>query len=160
MKVTIQEQAMTSTLAPTPAIDDRPTGVRRFGYTLAIAINAVLLWLVNQFLAWEWPGFLTESFEQVLPLLSASLVANMVVNAGFLARDRGWFRALGDLVNAAFALAVSIRMWHVFPFDFTGYDRDWTGLFRLALGIGIAGAAIALLANLVKLVQPADEPTA
>jgi hypothetical protein len=131
----------------------RPSApARRFGYLVAIAVNAVMLWAANQLLAWGWPGFLTEDFAQVLPLINASLIASMVVNAGFLVRDRGRVRALGDLINAVFGVAVSVRLWSVFPFDFVGYDTDWTGVVRVALVLGIVGTSIAVLVHLVKLV--------
>jgi hypothetical protein len=129
-----------------------PVAARRFGYLVAIAANAVMLWVVHQLLVWEWPAFLTGEFEQVLPLLSASLVAGMIVNAGFVLCDRGRCKPLGDLVTAAFGLAVSVRMWSVFPFDFVGYETDWSWAFRVALLVGIVGTAIAVLANLVKLI--------
>jgi hypothetical protein len=141
------------TVAQAPSTKRRPSAAaRRFGYLVAIAVNAVMLWVVHQLLVWGWPGFLTAEFEQVLPLVSASLIAGMVVNAGFLLCDRGRCKPLGDLVNTAFGLAVSVRMWTVFPFDFTGYGTDWSWAFRVALVVGIAGTAIGVLVNLVKLV--------
>jgi hypothetical protein len=131
----------------------RPSiAARRFGYLAAIAVDVVVLWVVHQLLGWGWPAFLTEDFEEVLPLISASLIASMVVNAGFLVRDRGRFRALGDLINAAFGMAVSLRMWAVFPFDFSGYDTDWGWALRVALGVGIVATSIGALVNLVKLI--------
>lgn len=148
---------MASTLVPTRPVTDRPTATRRAGYVLAIVVNGLMLWLAQQLLGWGWPGFLTVEFDDVLGLLSASFVASMVVNAGYLARDRGRFRALGELVVGAFGLVVSLRTWTVFPFDFAGYDHDWTWLFRLALVIAIVGTAVALVVNTVRLVRgPTD----
>jgi hypothetical protein len=136
-----------------PSTKRRPSAAtRRFGYLSAIVANAVVLWIVHQLLEWEWPAFLTEEFAQVLPLVSASLIASMVVNAGLVLRDHGRAKALGDLITAAFGLAVSVRMWAVFPFDFTGYGTDWTWAVRVALVVGIVATAIGALVNLVKLV--------
>jgi hypothetical protein len=141
------------TTSQAPSTRPRPPVVaRRFGYLGAIVANAGVLWLVHQLLVWGWPGFLTEEFEQVLPLVSASLIASMVVNAGFMSCDEGRCKALGDLVNAGFGLAVGLRMWAVFPFDFDGYGTDWSWAFRVALVVGIVGVAIAALVNAVKLV--------
>ncbi len=133
----------------------RPTAVARAGYVAAIAVDVVLLWVTHQLLAWGWPGFLTEDFTQVIGLVSASLVVSMVVNAGFLVRNTGPFRALGDLVNASVALAVTVRMWQVFPFDFTGYANVWNGLVRGALILGMVATGIAVVANIGKLAAAA-----
>jgi hypothetical protein len=121
-------------------------------------VNGVMLWAAHQLLGWGWPDFLTADFDEVLPVLSASLVVGMVVNACFLVSDRGRFRAFGDLITAVLALAVSVRMWDVFPFDFTGYDRDWSWLFRAGIVLAIVGTAIAGLVNAVKLVRGTAGP--
>lgn len=144
---------MASTLAPTPLpTDRRPAAGRRFGYVLAVAINGVFLWISHQLLDWEWPGFLTEEFDRLLPLVTASFVASMVVNTVYLVRDRGRVRSLGELTTAAFGLVVSIRTWTVFPFDFAGYGTDWTWLVRTLLVIGIVGTSIAGIVHLTRLV--------
>lgn len=129
-----------------------PTPVRRFGYLVASAINGVMLWVAHQLLGWGWPGFLTDAFDLALGLVTASLIAGIVVNLGLAVHHRGRARALADLATAAFALAVGLRMWAVFPFDFAGYATDWSGPMRVALGVGIAATGIAIIANLVKLV--------
>jgi hypothetical protein len=145
--------------ADAPSTTRRPSSAaRRLGYLVAIAVNAVLLWAVNQLLVWGWPGFLTEEFTEVLPLISASLIAGMVVNAGLLLRDTRRAKALGDLITAAFGLAISARLWTLFPFDFSGYGTDWSGGLRVALGVGIAVMAVAVLANLATLIKADAEP--
>jgi len=129
-----------------------PTPAKRFGYVVAAAVNGVMLWAVHQLLDWGWPSFLTDEFEQVLGIVTASLIAGIVVNLALAAHHRGRIRALADLVTAAFALAVGLRMWEVFPVDFTGYATDWSGPVRVALGVGIGATAIAIIANLVRLI--------
>jgi hypothetical protein len=149
---------MTSTPVPAPAARHRPAPAsRRFGYFVAIVLNGTMLWVAHQLLGWGWPDFLTGDFVQVLWLLSASFVAGMVVNAGFLFDDRGRFRALGDLVTAVFGLLVSLRVWNVFPFEFSGYANDWSWLLRTGLGVGIGGTVIAIMVNVAKLLRPTDE---
>ena len=154
---------MTSTSAPVrpPAPTPRPTtqlgpGARRFGYSLAIVLNAVALWLVHQLVGWGWPGFLTDAFTEALPLLAASLVASIVVNLVFLTRDRGRVRALGDLTTSAFGIAVSLQLLRVFPVDFTGYDHDWAWLVRMVLLVGVIGSAIGAVLALVRLAGGTD----
>jgi hypothetical protein len=157
-----REVGMSSVLRRSSAPPERPqvrvaTPVRRFGYLVAAAMNGVMLWVAHQLLDWEWPGFLTDDFALALGLVTASLIAGVVVNLGLAVHHRGRARALADLVTAAFALAVGLRLWAVFPFDFAGYATDWSGPMRVALGVGIAATGIAIIANLVKLVTgPAD----
>jgi uncharacterized membrane protein len=129
-----------------------PTPAKRFGYVVAAAANGVLLWVAHQLLDWGWPDFLTRDFELVLGLVTASLIAGIVVNLALAVHHRGRIRALADLVTAAFALAVGLRMWEVFPFDFTGYATDWSGFAHVALIVGIVATGIAIIANLVKVV--------
>lgn len=145
-------------MSPSPAwsrsVRRRSAAGRRFGYVLAIAINAVVLWVAHQLLPWRWPDFLTGEFADVLPLISASLVASMLANAAFVLYDRGRFRALADLITAGFGLAVTARLWVVFPFDFAGYGSDWSWLLRVALVVGFVATATGAIAHLVKLVRP------
>ena len=129
-----------------------PAPAERFGFLVAAAINGMMLWVAHQLLDWGWPDFLTDDFELVLGLVTASFIAGIVVNLALAVHHRGRIRALADLVTAAFALAVGLRMWEVFPFDFTGYATDWSGFARVALIVGIVATGIALVAHLVKLV--------
>lgn len=132
-----------------------PRPGRRIGYLVAIAVNVVILWIANNLLEWEWPRFLTPDFDEVLPILSASIIASIVVNALWVLYDRRWFKAMGDIVTSAFGLAVCVRTLQVFPFDFSTYAHDWSWLVRLVMWVGIVGSAISVLVNLAKLVSSA-----
>jgi hypothetical protein len=131
----------------------RPSAAtRRFGYVVAIAVNAGLLYVVNNLLAWEWPPFLTEDFDRVLPLLNVSIVASMVVNGAFLVFDPRWFKTAGDVVTAVFSLAVAGRTLAVFPFDFTPYAFDWETVTRVLLVLMIVAISIGIVAGAVKVI--------
>ena len=39
-------------------------------------------------------------------------------------------------------LAALVRLWPVFPFDFTGTTFDWALTARIVLVVGLAGTAI------------------
>lgn len=132
------------------------TAAKRFGFLVAAAVNGLLLWVAHQLLDWGWPGFLTQDFESVLGLVTASLIASIVVNLALAVHHGVRFRAFADGVTAAFALAVGVRMWVVFPFDFAGYATDWSGAVRVLIGLGIAATGIAIVANLVKLLTGTD----
>lgn len=135
---------------------------RRVGYALALGANVALLWVVHQLLAWGWPGFLTEDFDRVLPVVTAALVAGIVVDVALIVEGGERLRAPADLVTAGFCVAVMIRTWTVFPFDFSGWGRDWSWLLRVgivALGVACAIAVVANAATLVARAARAGERT-
>lgn len=150
---------MTSTVAPPRRTPQVPLGARRFGRVVAVAVNLVLLWVVANLVAWDWPPFLTDAFVEVEGLVMLSLVVGAVVNAGFVVMDRGRWRALGDLATSVVGVVAAWRVWQVFPFDF-GTGTDWTWLVRLLLLVGIVGSAIAIVVNLVGLVTGRAGPPA
>ncbi len=131
----------------------RPSpAARRAGYVVAVLVNAALLYLVNVAPGWQAVPFLTEATEQVIGVVNLSLWAGVVANLAYLAADPRWLRALGELVTTVISLVVMVRMWQVFPFAF-GDAGYWRVLFRLALGVGIFGATVGALAQLVTLAR-------
>jgi hypothetical protein len=132
----------------------QPPG-RRVGYLVAAVFDVVFLWIANHLLDWQWPRFLTVEFDDVLPVLSASIIVSIVVNVIWVAFDPPWFKALGNIITSAFGIAVGVRTLEVFPFDFSTYARDWAGLVRVIVVIAIVGSAVGVIVNLVKLVSSA-----
>ena len=123
---------------------------RRFGYTVAIVINAVLLYLVNRSPGWEALPFLTAETAEVIPFVNASIVAGIVANALYLVRDPVWLRAAGDLVTTGVGLLAMVRIWQVWPLDLTS---TWDLVARWVIGIGIAGSLIGIMVAVVKLTR-------
>ena len=123
---------------------------RRFGYIAIAAINAVLLYVANHLLEWEWPAFLTDDFVEVLPVLRLSLIAGIAVNLAYLFFDPDWFQSLSQVVLSAVGLAVLIQTLTVFPFDFNAYDFPWETMTKILLAIAITGTVIGLLSEGVK----------
>lgn len=126
---------------------------RRVGYVIAILVNALALFLVNNILAWDILPWLTNEFERVLPIMNASIIATMIVNTMFLAYNEEWFTTLCEILTLGLNLAVAIQMWIVFPFDFTGYAWDWDAIARLAIGVAMVGITIAIIVNVVSLIR-------
>ena len=124
---------------------------RRAGYLVAVAVNVVMLFIVNNLLAWGWFSWLTEDFELILPILNVSIVASIAANLIYLAYDADWFKTSMDTGLLVISLGVAIRTWQVFPFDFTGWDFDWSVVFRVVLALAIFGMGIALVVNAVRL---------
>lgn len=134
-----------------------PTSASRVGHLLAAAGNVVLLWVSHQLLDWGWPGFLTDEFAGVLGLVTASFVASILVNLALVVHDKGRFEVLTEIITTWFALAVSLRLLDVFPFDFTGHATDWSGAVHGVLILLIAVTGVAMVVNLVRLVAGTDD---
>jgi hypothetical protein len=136
-----------------------PVGARRTGYAIAAAINAAIAYAINVRPGWQALPFLTEDTRQLLGLVNLSLAAGLIANLVYLAHDPPRVKAAGDLVTTGIALAVLVRVWQVFPFDFGRYTFDWALLVRVLLVIAGAGAGVAVLVQLAVLARrPADDP--
>lgn len=139
--------------AVTPAVSQRqPSTTRRLGYTIAILVNGTILFVAHNLLAWGVPTWLTEGFGDVLPILTTSLLATILVNTVFLVYDEPWFATACELVTLGLAMAVAVTTYRVFPFDFSTYAWDWDSIVRWVIVLTIAAMSIALVVNAVKLV--------
>ena len=146
---------MTLTAAP-----KRRPGVatRRFGYVVAVLVNAAVLYLANIWPGWEAVPFLTADTRLVIGLVNASLVVNLAANLVYLVRDPPWLKAVGDLLTTSVGLVAMLRIWQVFPFDFAGSRFDWELLVRILLGVGIIGSVIGIIVAAVSLVKSETRP--
>ncbi|MGV9709434.1 hypothetical protein ACWDTI_02045 [Gordonia sp. NPDC003424] len=127
----------------------RPRAQRRSGYVGTIVVDALLLFGINQWPGWDVLPFLTPDMTEVLPWINASLVAGIVTSAVWLVVDPPWLRALGTVVTASIGLVGVVRMWQVFPFDFSGSGFDWTLVVQVLLIVGIVGSVIGVLAAVI-----------
>jgi hypothetical protein len=125
----------------------------RVGYAAAIAVNVVLLYIVNVFVSPDSVPFLTAGWNSVLWLIDLSLVAGVVVNAIYLWYDAAWFKAISDTALAGLTVLVAAQVLRVFPFDFTEYDFNWATTVRVVLICVVVGSAIAVLVNLIQLTR-------
>jgi hypothetical protein len=121
---------------------------RRFGYVVAAAVNAALLYLVNARPGWDAVPFLTDDTTLVLAAVNASITAGLVANLLYLVADPRRLRAVGDAVTTAVGLYAMVRLWQVFPFDVTD---GWTTVLRVLLGVGIVGSGVAIVSALARL---------
>lgn len=142
--------AVTGPAHRTPAQLRPHTAARKFGYLLAIALNAVFFYLVNVQPGWQVVPFLTAETPQVLSVINFSLTAAIIVNIVYFFYDARWCKALGDLLLAAIALAVLERIWQVFPFTFTGWPVQ---LIHAVLVVAIIGTVVAMIVNIVVLIR-------
>jgi hypothetical protein len=128
---------------------------RRIGYVVAVIINAALLYLINARPGWQTWDVLTADFLTVLWIINLSLSLSLIANALYLVYDAPWFRAMCELVLAVVSLIVAVRVYQVFPFDFTAFAYAWTVLARVVLVIAMFGSAIAIIVQFVNLIRAA-----
>jgi hypothetical protein len=131
---------------------------RRAGYLIVVLLDLVMLWIAHQLLDWQWPSFLTGAFEDLLPWITASLAATAIVNLVWVFWDPEWFRHLTQFGLDVLSLAVAVRTWQIFPFDFSSYSSGWETLARVAIVVGIVGSAIGAVVELVKLARSGHRP--
>lgn len=148
MPTTVESRAVES-----PTVERMAGAGRRAGYVAAAVVNLVLLWITNQLLDWGWPAFLTDDFEDLLPWVNASFLATIGVNLIWVWRDPAWFRHLGEAATNLISLVVAWRTWQIFPFDFSGYSFDWELVARILIVVGMVGAAIGTVVELVRLAR-------
>jgi len=129
-----------------------PTGVRRFGYTMAIAFSVGILVVVNNFPEGDQIPFLTNDFEQLLPIINTLLFATIAINAIWVLYDAAWFRSAGRITLNVLIIAVLALTYRVFPFDFSAYDFDWEALSRVLIVGLIVALTIATIVEIVKLI--------
>jgi hypothetical protein len=120
------------------------------GYAVAIVVNAVALYIAVNLLAWDWLPFLTAAFASVLPLLRMSLLATIAVNVAYLWHDPPAFRSAMQIVLSAIAVAVTLRVYDVYPFDFSRYGPAWDVAARVLLMLAIAGTIIGIVVEVVR----------
>ena len=126
-------------------------GAKRLGYLVASAANGVMLWVAHQLLDWEWPEFLTAEYDDVLPIITVSFVAGIVANAVYAWKDAWPVKPVGELATTVIGFVVALRLWQVFPFEFTG--DDWSWLVRVVLVLAFIGTTLGAVAQLVNLAK-------
>ena len=126
---------------------------RRFGYLVAVAVNAGLLYVVNNILDWDVAPFLTDDFERVAPIVGVTLSVGILINLIYLFFDAKWIKALTQIGLAGISIAATIRLYQVFPFDFSAYEFPWGAITRTILILGIVGASISIIVETVKLAR-------
>lgn len=135
-----------------------PAG-RRFGNIVSIAVNAVMLFIAHNLLDWGWFPWLTEAFNDVLPWITFSLLASMLVSAIYLFYESPWFKSLTQSLLAGISFLVTWQIYDVFPFDFSAYDGPWTGLTEAALIFVMIGSGIAFVVEGTRFIIRLARPT-
>jgi hypothetical protein len=148
------EVSMTATQHQMEVVTTGPVSTR-FGYVVAIVVNTAMLVIVNNILDWGWAPFLTNDFAQILWLLDLSFLGAIVVNAIYLGYDPPWFKSVSQIALGVISMAVAIRTFQVFPFDFSGYQFNWEPLARFVIVLTMVGVGISIVVETAKLVRSA-----
>lgn len=140
--------------------ETRSTGKRRSdraGSFFTIIFSFVMLYIVDNILDWGWLPFLTNDFNDVIPVINWSLWIDIGLGVILLAVYSPKIKMATVVVANAVSLVVIMRFWEVFPFDFDKWGRAWLEApVRLVLLIALVGTAISLLVNGVRLFLPAS----
>ena len=129
------------------------TGARRFGYLVAVGINAAMLWFLNIWPGWWVLPFLTRDVEQVIGWMNIPILVGIGANLIYAVNDPPWLKAVGEIITAAVGLVVLRRVWDVFPFQVPDHPFDWTLLIRVVLVVAIIGSVVAIVVQLVRLAR-------
>jgi hypothetical protein len=142
-------------------------GGRITGYSFAIAWSIVLLVFLNfynsyiayyQYDVGQWNRFplLTEGFSHWLPIATVALAASIVGNILLVIYDGRFFRQLIRIVLNLFGIMAVISLLTVFPFDFTVFPGDLTGILNpvvtVFLVLIIIGTGVDTIVRLIKLI--------
>ena len=107
---------------------------RRVGYAVAVAVNVALLVIVNSVL--DGPGSVGHGGSRPGAAFHQRVSApSIAANAIYLVYDGPWFKGPAELGLLVISLVSTVRLWQVFPFDFSAYDFAWDAA-ALALGPG------------------------
>ena len=138
-----------------PVFDNLQAGARRFGYTVAAAINAVLLFIAVNLTDLGWFGFITDEWDGVVRPLAIALGAALVANIAYVIYDGKTFKSTVQLLLAALNIWATLRVLDVFPFDFSVHPVDWSPLVRLLLIVAIVGTVVGAIVEVVRLTRRA-----
>ena len=141
-------------------------GGRITGYSFAIMWSVIFFVFFNFYQSyiayyhydgiWHRYPLLTESFSQWLPIVSVALVASMIGSILLIIYDGYFFRQIIRIVLNLFGLTAIISLLTVFPFDFTVFPRDLTGILTpiviIVLILIIIGIGIETMVRLIKLI--------
>jgi hypothetical protein len=129
-----------------------PRFPKEIEYGVNIVFNALFLVVVNSILEWGVLPWLTQDFKRVIWLFNLSLIATITAYVIFFFFNADWFVSLLRFFLNIIGLILAVRMLQVFPFDFSTYTFNWALVIRILLILGVVGAGIAILAELVKFI--------
>lgn len=122
---------------------------RWYDYLIAILINLVFLYIVNNLIYWNL-SFIAGSFADVLWALNLSLVVAIVANVSFVVYDPPWYKIVAKILMSFTALVAAFTLLTVFPFVINQVILA-VGL-KILIIIGILASVVSILFQIMKMV--------
>lgn len=123
----------------------------QIGYGIAIGLSLVLVFIVQNLEEWDVLPFLTDEFGEVVPWITFSLFAGILAYLAYILLEGQVVRSAGEVITNLVTIAVTWKVFAVFPFDFSSYGFPWDVLVRIVLVVAIGAAFIGVVVNVVKL---------
>jgi len=131
------------------------SGIRRFGYVVAIAVNFFLIYIAQNLLSWNIP-FLTGRFNDCLWVVNLSLASSIFINFIFLFFNAKWFRHFMQSISNIFKLISIYVFYRIFPL---ALSETTSRSINLALIILIVILALSILVELVNSINSYSRST-
>lgn len=131
----------------------------QIGYGIAIGLSLVLIYIVQNIEEWDFLPFLTDDFGQVVPWITFSLIAGVLAYLMYIFYDSQTLRWSGEIMTNLITIAVTWKVFTVFPFDFEAYEFPWDFLARFVMVLAIVGASIGAVVDLVKIINSGSNST-
>lgn len=126
---------------------------RRFGYVIAVVINIVMFYVVNNLLNWDLQ-FVKASWLNVIGIFNLSIILNIVIYFLYIGYDKRMFYFGGKFVLDIMSILVMYQLFIIMPFDFNGlYELGWlNNIFPIIMIIGIIGTIIGSVVRIFKFI--------
>lgn len=133
---------------------------------VAVVVNLILMYVLNNLLRWDWRGFwgprsvlawpiITPRWADVLWAFNLSITISVVSYILLLLYDPLWLRRLAEIIRNLFGVLVLYTLYAVFPFDF-GYDMI-DKIVQWALLLTILGIVLGTVIQFFKMVTRKEE---
>lgn len=126
----------------------------QIGYGIAIGLSLVLIYVVQNLEEWDVFPFLTAEFGDVVPWITFSLIAGILAYLAYIVVEGQLVRSAGEVITNLITIAVTWKVFTVFPFDFSSYSFPWDVLARIVLVVAIIGAFMGVVVAVVKFANP------
>ncbi|HAF62377.1 MAG TPA: hypothetical protein DCK95_08625 [Anaerolineaceae bacterium] len=128
-------------------MEKQATPGKKFGYFVAMVINAALIYVFEHLLAWNIP-YLLPTFAGCLWAIRLSLSVTIFVNFIYIFYDVDWFHHLMQVIENVFSWISVYFIYSIFPFEFPA--EMWNQGVKIALIIILVLIPIGTLVELIQ----------
>jgi len=124
-----------------------PSGARKIGYIVAIAVMILLIYVLRNVRSWGLT-FLTEDFGKCLFFIELSIYISIAAQAIFIFYDNRWFKHLAQGINNIAGAVALIIIYVIFPFDIE--DVTWIKWIKIGILIVFGITVISIFVEFFK----------